>query len=784
MLLSRTCARLLCFAAIVSFAVACAHLALKEAPAPASLDELARQSLTTMDGSLKVPGLKMPVEIIRDKQGIPHVFAKNDDDLFFAQGYVMAQDRLWQMEMWRRWREGRLAEVFGPRAFDYDARARLMMFRGPWDDKEWASYHPDAKRLFTAWANGHNAYIASHADNLPVEFKLTGIKPEPWTAQTVALRWSQLNIDSTGEGPTAELQLALDVKKFGAKEANRRESPDPYDDLKVPEGLDLNGITPDALAASQKGDGDPFEPGKLPPPEIVAAYRPLVPARMAARLMPQMQDMDGSNNWVVSGKLTASGKPIVSNDPHRTVSLPSLRYFVELDAPGWHVIGGGEPPFVGVDLGNNENMAWGVTFAGIDEVDTYVEETNPDNPNETRFNGSWVPMKVIREEIKVKGEDKPRVVELKFSRHGPVFYEDPARHLAFAARSSDQEQGTAPFRGSLKLAQAASCEDFFDRAMAWKLPSHNLICGDTKGNIALQVSGLAPDRDGWTGRLPVPGTGKYEWKGFRSDLPREYNPARGYIATANNNTHPADYSGRPVFYKTTKDADIARITRIHQLLDKQVAERKPFTIEDMERIQQDAYSLHAERDAPLFKGWTAKNPDAEKARAMIAGWDLILTRDAVPGAIYVRWTTTEAGRKAVAASPGPAQHALVEQGLLEALARMTKDWGPDQSQWRYGRINQSRLQHMFIDQYSLKPIERPGGFNDVNATGAHFRRIIDLADVDKTMATNAPGESAQPGSPYYGNQREKLADGVYFNLPFTRAAVDRQAAHTLTLLPQ
>ncbi|HWY62364.1 MAG TPA: penicillin acylase family protein [Rhizomicrobium sp.] len=786
MRLSRTCACLLGFSAIASFTVACSPSPPKSASAPVSLDELARQSLATIDGSLKVSGLKQPVEVIRDKQGIPHVYAKNDDDLFFAQGYVMAQDRLWQMEMWRRWREGRLAEVFGPKAFDYDARARLMMFRGPWDAKEWASYHPDAKRLFTAWANGHNAYIASHAGNLPVEFKLTGIKPEPWTAETVALRWSQLNIDSTSGGPTSEIQLALDVKKLGAKEANRRSAPDPYDDLKLPEGLDLNWITEDALAASRKGEGDPFAPGKLSPPEIVATYRPLVSSKMEARLMPQLQDADGSNNWVVSGKLTASGKPIVSNDPHRTVSLPSLRYFVQLDAPGWHVIGGGEPPFVGVDLGNNENMAWGVTFAFVDEVDTYVEQTNPDNPNETKFDGAWVPMKVIREEIQVKGEDKPRVVELKFSKHGPVFYEDPAQHIAFAARSADQEPGTAPFRGSFKLAQATSCEDFFDRAMAWTLPSHNLICGDTKGNIALQVSGFAPDRDGFTGRLPVPGTGKYEWKGRRSDMPREYNPARGYIATANNNTHPAGYKGRPVFYNLAKnsDGDIARITRIRQLLDKQIAEHKPFTIEDMERIQQDAYSLHAERDAPLFKGWTAKNPDAEKARALIEGWDRILTKDTTSGAIYVRWTTTESGEKAVAAKPGPAQHALVEQGLVEALNQITKDWGADQSQWRYGRINESPLQHMFIDKFSLQPIERPGGFNDVNATGAHFRRIIDLADVDKTMATNAPGESAQPASPYYGNQRERLANGVYFNLPFTRAAVDKQTAHKLTLLPQ
>ncbi len=778
------CVLCLCLAALVSFTAAHSQRAPQGASAPAaSLDELARQSLATLDGSLKVPGLKQPVEIIRDQQGIPHIFAQNDDDLFFAQGYVMAQDRLWQLEMWRRWREGRLAEIFGPQAFDYDVRTRLTMFRGPFDAKEWTSYHPDAERLFTAWANGHNAYIASHADNLPVEFKLTGIKPEPWTAQTLLLRWAQLDIDSTSGGPGTELQLALNVKQFGAAEANRRAAPDPYDDLKVPDGLNLDWITPEALAAARKGDGDPFSPGKLPAPEIVSQYRSLVPAKQAERIIPELQDMDGSNNWVVSGKLTASGMPIVSNDPHREISLPSLRYFVQLDSPNFHVIGGGEPPFVGVDLGNNQNMAWGVTFAGADEADTYVEQTNPANPNETMFNGAWVPMKIITEEIKVKGEDKPREVQLKFSKHGPVFYEDPAQHIAFAARSADQEPGTAPFRGNLKLAQATSCEDFFDRAQVWKVPSHNLICGDTKGNIALLVSGYAPDRDGFTGRLPVPGTGKYEWKGVRTDGPREWNPARGYIATANNNTHPPDYKGRPIFYNTTRDQDIARITRIHQDLDAQIAAHKPFTIEDMERIEQDSYSLHAERDAPLFKGWTAKNPDAEKARAMIEAWDRILTKDTTAGAIYVRWTTTDSGRKAVASQPGPEQRGLVEQGLIEALARVTKDWGPDQAQWRYGRINQSPLQHQFIDAFSLPPVERPGGFNDINATGANFRRIIDLSNVDKTMATNAPGESGQPGSPYYGNTRTKLADGVYFNLPYTRAAVDKQAAHKLTLAP-
>ncbi|MGC4083837.1 MAG: penicillin acylase family protein [Vicinamibacterales bacterium] len=539
----------------------------KDVKEPASLAEAASRSLAQIDGTLAVPGLKAPVEIVRDQQGVPHIYAQNDDDLFFAQGYVMAQDRLWQLEMWRRWREGRLAEVFGPKAVDFDVRTRLMMFRGPWDDTEWTSYHKDAERLFTAWANGHNAYIQANADNLPIEFKLTGITPEPWTAKTLTLRWANLAIDSVRYHGIAEIQLALQAKKLGVKEANRRSAPDPWDDLTVPEGLDLNWFTDDLLAAARRGDGNPFAPDVLPSPEIVEPYRSLVPKVQAARLMPELQDMDGSNNWVVSGAHTVTGFPILSNDPHRTIEMPSLRYFVHLNAPGWNVIGGGEPPFVGVDAGNNENMAWGFTFAGTDMVDVVVEQTNPANPNETKFRDGWEPMKTIREEIRVKGKPAPRSVELKFSKHGPVFYEDPVNHLAFAAKSVNQEPGTAAFKGSLKLAQATSCEDFFDRAMYWKMPTHNLICGDNKGNIAFQVTGLTPDRDGWNGRLPVPGTGKYEWKGFRSDLPREYNPARGYIATANDQTQPKEFKGRPVFYNVSTDVDVSRIARIRQMLD-------------------------------------------------------------------------------------------------------------------------------------------------------------------------------------------------------------------------
>ncbi len=747
--------------------------------APASLEALSHRALAQIDGQLAVPGLREPVQVIRDEWGVPHIYAQNEDDLFFAQGYVMAQDRLWQMEMWRRWHEGRLAEIFGPAALPYDERSRLMMYRGPFDDSEWTSYHPDALKIFTAYANGVNAFIDQNRDDLPVEFQLTGVVPEPWTAQTVVLRWASLAVPSVRGHTISELQLAMNVAEYGAAEANRRAAPDPWDDLVVPDGFDPGLVTQDVLDAAREGDGDPFEPDKLPALEVVEPYRSLVKNVRTAMVSNPPIPTEGSNNWVMSGSRTPSGLPILANDPHRRIEMPALRYFVHLVAPGWNVIGGGEPPFVGVEEGNNEHMAWGLTFAGTDMVDTFVEQLSPDDDHLVRYGDDWEPLRVIREQIPVKGA-APHTVELEFSRHGPIFYVDHEHHLAYAAQSVDQYPGTAPYLGSFKLAQATSCEDFFDRAMYWKVPTHNLICGDDSGNIAMQVTGLTPDRDGWNGRLPVPGTGTYEWRGFRTDLPREYNPERGYIVTANNNTtEPPGYHGRPVFYHSSRGVDVSRYTRLDQILGTD----EKFTVQDHERIQHDAYSLRAARDIPLFQGWTSDDPDVEWARALIARWDAVLTKETTAGALYVQWTRLASDAAESPDTPADARRVAVEDGLKSAIATLTDEWGADRSTWRYGRLHTTPLRHMFVPEFDLEPIERPGGFGTVNADGANFRRIIDLSNLDNSVASNAPGQSAQPGSPYYGNLRANLADPDYFPLLFSRERVESNAAHRLELTP-
>jgi len=746
---------------------------------PASFDELAQDALAQISGELSIPGLREPVEVLRDEWGIPHIYARNTDDLFMAQGYVMAQDRLWQMEMWRRWHEGRLAEIFGAAAFDYDLRTRQMMFRGPWDDTEWTSYHPDGERIFTAYANGVNAFIEQNRDNLPVEFQLTGVVPDPWTARTVVLRWAQVGLSSVRGHAINEIQLARNVSELGADEANRRFAPDPWDDLEIPAGLDVDIISRQVLDAMRAGDGDPFSGDSLPALQVVEQYSHLTPAIRTAQVSNPQIATEGSNNWVMSGARSPTGIPILANDPHRRIEMPALRYFVHLNAPGWNVMGGGEPPFVGVDAGHNERMAWGFTFAGTDMVDVYVEEINPQDRNQVRWQNGWETLQVIEEEIRIKDE-APRTVELKFSRHGPIIFEDRANNVAYSVRSVVREPGTAAYKGSFKLAQADSCEDFFERAMFWMVPTHSLICGDVLGNIALQVTGLTPNRVGWNGRLPVPGTGQFEWQGFREDLPREFNPDRGYITTANNNVHPPGYDGRPVFYHTSRDVETSRVTRLHQIL----GTGDQYSVEDHQAIQHDSYSLRAELDIPGFQGWTSEYAQVERARALVAEWDGVLDRDSTAAAIYVEWTRQVDATALDSAANDTDRTSVIEDGLQQTLSKLTAEWGSDWSAWNYGRGNPSALPHMFIPDFDLAPVERPGGFGTVNATGANFRRIIDLSNLDNSVATNAPGQSAQPGSPFYGDLAERLGNGEYFPFLFTRGAIEEVVAHRLMLNPE
>src|SRR5687768_836864 len=311
------------------------------------------------------------------------------------------------MEIWRRTGEGRVAELVGPAGLPHDRLYRLLKFRGPVDDAEWNSYHPEGKRIFTAYAAGVNAFIKSVGDNLPVEFKLTGVTPEPWTAEQLLTR-ARVS-DSVGDA-RAELTLARSVATLGVPEANRRARTVPADGLAVPEGLDVSIIGDEVLKALA---GDMY--GNLPRPEILPQFRQL-PGAVASIDMGVPETSPGSNNWAISSKLTGTGAAIMVDDPHRQVTNPAHRYLLHLNAPGWNVAGATEAPLAGVIRGHNGRVAWGRTATETDQADVYVEQLNPANPNEVMWNGKWEPLRIITEQITVKGAPTERL-ELKFSRH-------------------------------------------------------------------------------------------------------------------------------------------------------------------------------------------------------------------------------------------------------------------------------------------------------------------------------------------------------------------------------
>jgi penicillin amidase len=732
------------------------------------LDELARRALSQLEGEIFLEGLEDDVEVLRDRFGIPHIYARHLEDLFFAQGFVVAQDRLWQIEVWRRWSEGRMAELIGEEGFAHDRLVRLLKFRGPWDDDEFSRYHPEGRRIVSAFARGINAFIAfigHRAGNLPVEFQLTGIVPEPWTAETVVLR---ARVGAAVSEARSELRLARAVHRLGAREANRREAPDPFRELVVPGGLNVALIEERAEKALE---GDLY--GVFPRPDLLPRFRGAAfSINRGAR-----EGAPGSNNWAVRPERTATGKAFMVDDPHREVSLPAHRYIIHLVAPGWNVIGATEPTIPGVIRGHNGRVAWGRTASGSDQADVFIERLNPDEPSQVRHRGTWETLSVAVEEIRVRGEAAPRRIEVRHSRHGPVFLVDEANHLAYALCSQLREPGTAEYLGGLRLNQVSSVTACLEESKYLVSPPTNLVCADADGNVGWTIAALSPRRRGWYGRLPVPGTGEYEWDGFRDDLPRTINPEAGFIATANNNTHPPDYEP-PLFFRRGAPR-YRRYERISEVL----AGASKLTREDMRVLLNDPLNTEAVETRAWFEGWTARREAVEWARKEIAGWDGRMTKESAAAALFweFRRAVDLAALQLLSGKERPPQ---IEAGLERAVEALTASQGEDRSQWRWGRIHRSEFPHPLVSDFDVPTVERDGGAGTVNATGAVYRLITDFSDLDRSLSIIAPGQSGQPESPHYADLLGKWASGQMFELPYSREAVVREAAHRLVLRPR
>ncbi len=770
--------------AMVLATVACAPSEPVSPDTEAGLRNLAKSSLAQIDGTISLKELAQPVEVLRDKWGVAHIYAKTKKDLFFAQGFVAAQDRLYQMEIWRRSGTGELAEVFGPNFVGRDRLARLVRYRGDME-AEWQSYSPDTKEIATAFTRGVNAFVRRCGDNLPVEFKLLGFRPGEWKPEDCLLRVAGLQMTRNARKEIARAKL---VASLGVKGAEKYRPTDPYRKLDPDPAVDLNGLDD----------------------RVVRGYG-------AAITIPKLGPHDGSNNWVVDGSLSATGRPLLASDPHRAVVLPSLRYLIHLVGPGWNVIGSGEPALPGVAIGHNEKAGWGFTIVQYDQTDLYVEQTDPKDRNRYRYKGKWEEMRIEHTSIRVKGRAEPLEVDLKFTRHGPVIWEDPDKPRAVTMHWVGEKPGTAGYLGSLAMDRVGSWNEFRRAMESWKLPSENIVYADVHGDIGWIPAGLMPVRS-WSGLLPVPGaSGSYEWKGFLTvdQLPREHNPSRHYIATANHNILPKNYPHDLGFDWSAP----YRIRRLREVL----GSGSRFTVEDFERLQYDVTSLLARELVKLLQGVPAGGAKSfEQARAFLQDWNKVLDKNSAPAALYEVWVRAlreefldslvpKKYRDVVSENlqwpalvdllgkTGTKQRNAILAGSLErAWEQAAKRMGADSAVWRWGMLHTIEFRHPLANTgiraavLNRGPIARGGDAFTVNATpgpgysqsnGASYRHILDVGDWDHSVFTSTPGQSGQPESPNYDNLLDGWAKRDYAPLLYSRNAVEANTAHRLTLQP-
>lgn len=779
------------------------------------------------NNQLQVPGLQQPVEVLRDQAGINHIYAQNQRDLFFAQGYCAARDRLFQFEIWRRQATGTIAEILGERELKRDIGTRLFKFRGDMTT-EMNYYHEDGAEIITAYTDGVNAYIEEvlqNPDLLPVTFKALGILPEKWTPEVVISRHQGLLGNIATELTTGRAVAAIGVDKV--KQYNWFHPKDP--------NLELDAaITAEMLNEDILGLYNAYRTKVVFQPEdIVEQYR-----TKATALSDPFSDLRyqeeqeteklwiGSNNWVTSPALSADGHAYMANDPHRTLAVPSLRYWVHLSAPGWDVIGGGEPEIPGVSIGHNQYGAWGLTVFRTDGEDLYVYDLNPDNLNQYQYKDEWVDMDVITEQIKVKDGDDI-AVDLRYTRHGPVTFIDSARNKAYGVRCAWMEPGGAPYLASLRMDQAKNWEEFRAACNYSHIPGENMIWADREGNIGWQAVGIAPLRRNFSGMVPVPGDGRYEWDGYLPivDKPNAFNPASGFIATANQNVTPEDYTEWDAIGFSWSDS--FRGDRVNDVL----SSGKKLTMEDMKSLQTDYLSIPARTLVPMLKSLNFDNSQAKEATDLLRQWDYILDKNSSAAAIYVAWENAlkdqyfnyfpDAEAEGVitgisftklldwimnpvdrwGTNGAEKRDEYLVGTLSSAVQSLAQKLGPDMSAWTYGGDKGKHVQliHPLGNvvnaelQAQLNTARMPRGGNQYTpgatgsslnqSHGATFRYIVDVNDWDASVGANSPGQSGDPKSPYYDNLFKPWANDEFFTVPYSREKVEAQS-HRILLSPK
>ena len=767
----------------------------------------------------KARGLAAPGEIIIDHWGVAHIYAASARDAFFLQGYNAARDRLWQIDLWRKRGLGRLSASFGPDFVDKDRAARLFLYRGDMA-AEWAAYPKDAKAWTEAFVAGINAYVnevKSGDRPLPVEFGLTSSLPETWTADDVVRIRSHALVGNLA----SEILRAQSVCKGGLPYETLRRKIEPVHKLSPPKGGDLCAVESKALGDYLLATTPVAFDGK----QVKAEAPSLV------QLAKMQTDMtrEGSNNWIVAADHSVTGRPILANDPHREHSVPSLRYLVHLDAPDLHLIGAGEPALPGVSFGHNDEAAWGLTIFYADQQDLYTYDTSPKRPDMYRYQGRWTPMEVVRDKIAVKG-GPDREVTLRFTRHGPVIGETPASRKAFAVRSIWSLPGAAGYFNATWMFRAKSWGDFETAHAHWGAPPLNLVYADVHGDTGWLPSAFAPSRPNWDGLFPVPGDGRYEWKGLTApnQFPAVKNPAKGWLATANEMNLPKDYPAE----QTKLGYEWVDRSRIDEI-EARLAEKPKLSLTDMMAIQTDATSPLARRAAGLLKGLSGDDADQRAGLALLKDWDGSERAESAQAALFEIWANGPLRSMTVAAvvpasarpafadpqlaavidwlsapnaafgpSPPAARDAILTASIGKAWREAVQRLGPDPARWRWGDLHLAQwtpaaaalAEPALKAQMSVGPLQLGGSGSTPMATsyrasdyhviaGASVRMVMDVGAWDNSVVINTPGQSGDPMSPHYRDLFPLWASGAYAPMLYSRSAVLAQAEKVMRLTP-
>ncbi len=778
---------------------------------------LVRRPLPQQEGVLALPDLHEPVEIIRDQWGAPHIYARNEDDLFFAQGYVHAQDRLFQMDTSRRVGAGRLAEVVGPAGLPSDRAARIFGWHRA-AAAQVAGILADNRTAAaaTAYAAGVNAFIAG--GRLPLEFSLLAYRPEPWqpfdsAAWGVVLAWG---LSANWEN---ELLRARLVELLGAERAAEFLPRFPATYPTIVPGAALGARIAEGLAQAY---------------EQILQNLPLgaIPAVPGA----------GSNNWVVAGQHTATGRPLLANDPHLPPLFPTIWYENHLEGGDYRVTGFTSPGVPGVIIGHNQHIAWGITNAFPDIQDLYVERFHESDGLLYEVDGEWRPAEERVEAIRVRGRRKPHVERVRYTHHGPVISAlAPGLEQDVALRWTGHDQNNH-LRALLGICRAHDWKSFRQAAIDWAFPPQNVVYADVAGNIGYLMPGRVPTRARGHGLVPAPGwRGDHDWTGFipAEELPHSFNPEAGLVVTANNHVVGDDYP----YFLCGDWLPPYRAQRILELLQA----HRPLDRADMERMQQDTVSLPMRRFVrlalPHLPPPEACPEPLRSALKLLAGWDGNMHTESSAAAIAFAWFAyfLEAfldqtlGPEATAAlltrfeleqmAPSPFHKLsyevalcwlegsapgwagplapLLQPALQEALAALTQRYGPRPQEWRWGRMHIVQLHPPLGRIPGLgrlwRPLTLPLGGDGYTVSQADTiprfppdpvhviascRMIIDVGAWDESVSALPGGQSGHPASDHYQDSIDDWSHGRYHPMLFSRDAVDRAAKSHLLLQPQ